>query len=460
MEGPVRPIASPEEELAYLRAQVAAKEAELNQLKESRPREEIAHERIVHHRTEAPSGHFAEGYRMHDSEATALSLNLDPEQNDETMEELRGIMETKGVRNALAVLEKLQSPHLDDDFHRYLVQYLLAGMKVPGMREHEPEWKALHMTLYEVALPEATSSEEEKTRVKPLKELISSMEQFYAGMLSLEHAHKGEPPYFSLELAVPVNAPHLRFYAAVPNTRRDLFEKQLLAIFPNARISVQPNDYNVFVEGGANQGSYALLADKPIAPLRDYADFDYDPLNSILNAFEKIAHEGEGASFQMILKPAGNHYIEYYRKVLHALRQGQPRAKAFALPETFVGDLAKEAFNIVAQSKKNPYDPSKADQAAIEAVEKKIASPVLLANLRLVVSSADPVRAQHLLTELEASFNQFENTKGNRLTWKRAERGEAKKLFRNFSFRLFADHAKLPLSLKEVTTMYHFPPKG
>ncbi|MEK7511013.1 MAG: DUF87 domain-containing protein [Patescibacteria group bacterium] len=458
MEGPIRPITSPEEELAYLRAAVAAKEEELSRIQESRPREEIAQERIVHHR-ENPQ-HLAEGYALPESEVAALTLNLDPEQNDETMEELRGIMETKGVRNALSVLEKLQSPHLEDDFHRFLVQYLLEGMPIQGFKENEPEWKALHMTLYEVALPEASGTDEEKNRTKPLKELISSMEQFYSGMLSLEHAHKGEPPYFTLELAVPVNAPHLMFYAAVPNTRKDLFEKQLLAIFPNALISVQPNDYNIFVEGGAAIGSYATLADKPILPLKDYADFDYDPLNSLLNAFEKIAHEGEGASLQILLKPAGNHYIEYYRKVLHALREGQPRAKAFALPETFVGDLARESVKIFQSSKANQYDAAKADQGAIEAVEKKIASPVLLANIRLVVSSADQHRATQILSELEASFNQFENTKGNRIGFKRAERGEAKKLFRNFTFRLFSESTKLPLSLKEVTTMYHFPPKG
>ena len=459
MEGPTRPIASPEEELAYLRAAVAAKEAELRGLTDRIPREEIAHERIIHHREQAQPEHFAEGYQLPETEVVSLSLNLDPEQNDETMEELRKVMETKGVRNALSVLEKLGSPHLDDDFHRFLVQYLVSGMTVSGFKENEPEWKALHMTLYEVALPEAVGTDEEKNRTRPLKELISSMEQFYAGMLSLEHAHKGEPPYFSLELAVPVNAPHLRFYAAVPNTRRDLFEKQLLAIFPNAVIAVQPNDYNIFREDGASAGSVALLADKALLPLKDYADFDYDPLNSLLNAFEKIAHEGEGASLQILLKPAGSHYVEHYRKVLHALRQGQPRAKAFALPETFVGDLAKEAVSIFAQSKVT-YSPSEADQAAIEAVEKKIASPVLLANIRIAVSASDASRAEQILSELEASFHQFENTKGNRFVFKHAVRGDAKKLFRSFSYRLFSESAKLPLSLKEVTTIYHFPPKG
>lgn len=457
MEGPIRPIASPEDELEYLRAQVAAKEAELALAQEARPREEIAHERIVHHRQTASETVLDPGYAMATSEVEALALNLDPEQNDETMGELRVIMETKGVKNAFMVLEKLKNPHLEDDFHRFLVQYLVAGMPIQGMRENEPEWKALHMTLYEIALPEGVGGESGEG--KPLKELVSSMEQFYAGMLSLEHAEKGEPPYFSLELAVPVDAPHLMFYAAVPNTRRDLFEKQLLAIFPNAVVNVQPNDYNIFVEGGSAYGAYATLKDKDILPLKDYSEFDYDPINTLLNAFAKIAPEGEGAALQIVLKPAGNRHLEYYKKVLHALREGQPRAKAFSIPRTFVGDLAREAGGIFGSSKKVEYDPSKADQAAIEAVEKKIAAPILEAEMRLVVSSGDDVRARQILSELAAAFNQFENTKGNRLEWHPAVKGEAKKLFRNFTFRLQSGSA-LPLSLREVSTMYHFPPKG
>ena len=459
MEGPIRPIASPEDELAYLRAQVAAKEAELSERDQTRSREDIAHERIVHHRESEPAAVLAPEYQLPHEEVNALALDLDPEQNDETMNELRTIMETKGVKNAFAVLEKLQSPHLEDDFHRFLVQYLVAGMPLRGMKENEPEWKALHMTLYEVALPEMQGTDE-GGRTKTLKELVSAMEQFYSGMLSLERATTGEPPYFSMELAVPVDAPHLMFYVAVPNTRRDLFEKQLLAIFPNARIQVQSNDYNIFQEGGSAFGSYATLADKPLLPLKDYEDFDYDPLNTLLNAFAKIAPEGEGASLQIMLRPHGSHYLDHYKKVLHALREGQPRHKAFALPETFVGDLAKEAVGIFAQKRDAQYDTSKADQSAIEAVEKKISAPVIETNLRLIVSSGNATRAQQLLSELESSFNQFENTKGNRLVWKAADRSEAKKLFRNFSFRLFSNSKKIPLSLREVTTMYHFPPKG
>ena len=377
-------ISNPEDELAYLRAQVEAKEEELRALKQEQPRAMVAHERILHHRDE---GHevMAPSYVMKAEEAQeiALNLNLDPENDDETMDELRSIMEEKGIRNAYAVLYRLNSPHLEDDFHRFLVQYLIAGMPIKGLSESQPDWKALHLTLYEIALPEAHNTEQ--GREKTLKELISSMEQFYAGMLSVEDAYAGEPPYFSLELAVPVERSGLFFYVSVPNGRRDLFEKQLLSIFPEAHITPQPNDYNVFVPEGISIGSTARLVQKPMLPLKDYTDFDYDPLNSVLNAFAKIGAEDEGAAMQIIIQPKGDRYIRHYRKVLDALRRGETVQKALETPEGLAGELLKETGAMFIKQKE--LDRADADQGVIESVEKKMATPVVQTNVRFIVSS-------------------------------------------------------------------------
>lgn len=461
MEGPTRPITSPEDELAYLREQIARKEAELATLKRDTPREDIAHERILHHRMTGPENVLAPEFRMSERDAAKhadmLVLNLDPEQNDETIAELRTVMEERGIHNAFTILAKLNNAHLEDDFHRFLVQYLVSGMQPKGLAESRPEWKALRMTLYEIALPEDNGSDD--SRAKTLKELISSMEQFYSGVLAVEHAGRGEPAYMTLELAVPVDASHLMFYAAVPNTRRDLFENQLLAIFPHAHISVQPNDYNIFVEDGESLASVAEFKDKPMLPLKDYEDFDYDPLNSLLNAFAKVAPENEGAALQIIFKPEGNHYVEHYRRIIHALKQGEHRSRALNLPETFVGDLAREAAGLFFTGKKqSQLQP--VDEKAVEMVEKKIGAPIVSTNIRLTVSSGDHARAHQLLTELESAFNQFDNTTGNRIQFRRPNRGSLKQLLRDFSYRLYRTSTNLPLSLRELTTIYHYPPQG
>jgi hypothetical protein len=465
MEGLSQPLATPEEELAHLRAEVIAKENELAQLRKETPRAEVVHERILHHR-QLPAGEvLSERYRMPEAEAGALVLNLDPEDDDATITELMQVLETRGIKNALSVLEKMNSPHLEDDFHRFLVQYVARGLPAEARKESGPQWKALHMTLYEIALPEPAAGE---TRDKPLKELVSAMEQFYAGMLSTGESYAGEPRYFSMELAVPVGRADLLFYVGVPNGKKDLFEKQLLAIFPDAHLTPQPNDYNIFAEEGTALVSTARLTEKAVLPLKDYTDFDYDPLNAVLNAFAKIAAEGEGAALQILVEPAGDRFVKHYRKILNALRKGEKRSAAFNLPETALGEVAKDFASIFLpggkskdeqKQKESEQRQIEANKTDIEAVEKKLESTVLESTLRLVVSGPDAGRAQSVLGELEAAFNQFSNTKGNSIAWNRLSGSSAKAALRDFSFRTTSGNA-LPLSLRELTTIYHFPPTG
>ncbi|MFZ2983703.1 MAG: hypothetical protein WA053_01330, partial [Minisyncoccia bacterium] len=460
-------ISTPEEELAYLREQVAQKEAEL--AKSGVPeRELIIAEQIYEHHA-APEEVLTPAYRMSEAtkvdEADAILAELNLGGSEQAVKSLQKTMEEKGIKNALGVLEKLGDPRVADDFHRYLVRYIAAGLPALGFDEKAPRFQALHMTLYEIALPGPKNSEQ--GREKPLKELISGMEQFYSGLLSVGEAASGEPNYFALELAVPADTPELQFYAAVPNGKRNLFEKQLLAIFPDAHLVPQPADYNVFVAGGATLSSVARLAENPALPLKDYTDFDYDPINAMMNAFAKMSATGEGAALQLIIEPRGERHVAHYRKILHALRKGEKRGTAFSTPETMLGELARDFSKTLFSNK--PKDVEKAKEAetrqieenktAIEQVEKKIASPIVGVTLRLAVSSNDASVANQVLGDIEAAFNQFANTQGNRLEFKRVDARHAPRVLEDFSFRLPSSEA-LPLSLRELTSVYHFPPTG
>ena len=465
-------LSTPEEELAYLREQVTRKEAELAEVGKAPgtvERARIISEQIYAHHA-APETVLVPEYRINevtkDSEAEAILAELNLGGSEQAVKGLQRTMEEKGIKNVLAVLEKLNDPHVADDFHRYLVRYVAAGLLAPGVDETAPRFKALHMTLYEIALP-GPKGAEPNARTKTLKELISGMEQFYAGLLSVESAANGEPHYFALELAVPADSPELQFYAAIPNGKRNLFEKQLLAIFPDAHLVPQPYDYNVFSEGGATFASVAHLTENPALPLKDYTDFDYDPINAITNAFAKIEHTGEGAALQIIIEPRGERHVKHYRKILQALRKGEKRASAFGTPETAFGEVVRDFSRTLFSNK--PKDEQKAKEAEtrqieankthIEQVEKKIAAPIVGATIRLVVSSKNERTADQVLGELESAFNQFANTQGNRIEFKRAESRSARAVFDEFSFRL-PDSTTLPLSLRELTTLYHFPPSG
>lgn len=458
-EGPKSPVSSHEEELAHLRAQVEAKERELEGMKQGRPREQIVRERLRHHLETPVEAVSAPEFRMETEEAREIALNLDPESDDETMEELRRVMEERGIHGAFSVLAQLKSPHLEDDFHRFLIAYIGAGMKVKGLGENQPEWRALHMSLYEIALPEPDSDPDQDERYKHFKELVSAMEQFYQGMMAVEEAYHGEPPYFSMELAVPVDQAYLRFYASVPTSRKDLFEKQVLGIFPKAIVNLQPNDYNIFPQDGFFAGSYGKLAKKHPLSLKASEEFDYDPINLLLNSFAKIQGEGEGAAVQIIIKPRGTHYTRTYRKILKHLRMGEDRDYAFEVSDDLIPELFREFRWMFFRGKKENRDHY-VDEQTVKSVERKMSAPVVDTNIRILSSSRDAGRAEQVLGELEATFNQYESTEGNHLTWKRVAGGAAKRFSRAFSFRLFSHESKMPLSLKEITTMYHYPPKG
>lgn len=446
-----------------MRSQVEERERELAQRAQEQPRHDIIHERILHHRREMPESVLSPVYRLPESDVKTLALDLDPDDTDATIEELRTLMEEKGIKNALSVLEKLKNPHIDDDFHRFLVQYLSAGMAIRGLSEKEPSWKALHMTLYEVALPEPAAGKQDGE--KTLKELVSSMEQFYAGMLSVGEGLASEPSYFSMELAVPAARPDLLFYVAVPNGKRALFEQQVLAMFPDARLTPQPNDYNIFTEGGVAVAANATLADKPLLPLKDYSDFDYDPLNALLNAFGKLEAHGEGAALQILIEP-DTQKLAHYKRILEALRSGEARDTALSMPETMLGEAAREIASVLfsrardwEKNVQHRSERAQTNDALIKLIEKKIAAPLVKTTIRLVSSAQNATRASSSLSDLEAAFNQFAHTEGNRLAWQHPTGSGARTLMHGFTYRL-PSPSSIPLSLREVTTLYHFPPNG
>ncbi len=465
-------LTTPEEEIAYLREQIAQKEAQLAAREGAvgpEARAQIISERIRAHAA-TPSTILDERYALEasaqDDAASRIVVSLNLGGSEVAVRDLIRTMEQKGVKNALSVAERLNDPKVGDDFHRFLVRYLAAGLPVAGIDQTAPRFRALHMTLYEIALP-ALEAPAPGAREKTLKELVSAMEQFYAGLLAVAHASAGEPAYFALELAVPAEGAELQFYAAIPNGKRDLFEKQLLAIFPDAHLVQQPNDYNIFTEDGVFAGAVARLAESPALPLKDYTDFDYDPLNAITNAFAKIEHVGEGAALQLIIEPRGQRHVAHYTKILQALRKGEHHQAALTTPETIAGEVLRDFGRTLFSSK--PKDEQRAKEAEtrqVEAnktyaqqVEKKITTPIVGTTIRLAVSSKDPSRAEQVLGDLEASFNQFANTTGNRLVFERIPARRASSVLEDFSFRVPDPHA-LPLSLREVTSLYHFPPEG
>src|SRR5689334_9418284 len=128
-------LATPEEELAYLRGEVAKKEHELALAREAAGptttefvRHETAAEALAEHHRAPAENVLAPEYRVSaataTAEADAILAELDLGDTERVVLALRAVMQEKGVKNALAVMEGMHDPRVTDDFHRYLVRYI------------------------------------------------------------------------------------------------------------------------------------------------------------------------------------------------------------------------------------------------------------------------------------------------------------------------------------------------
>ena len=458
-------FASPQEELTRLRQAALTRIEQAKEGGQEVAPHEAAKEQVKQYAATAPTEVLHPDYALKPDQAEAITLELAPEEHDKQIEQLLGVMEEKGIRNAMTVAEKMNNPHLLDDFHRVLVQFIASNYPIQGLKEKDPLWKPLHMTLFEVSLPE-TSEEDKK---KQLKELISGMEQFYSGMLSISSDRK-DPAWFTVEIANSNGSDEFVFYVSVPTSRKELFEKQILAVFPGAHVNVHKNDYNIFNSTGVSIASYAKLSKHPLYPLKPFELFDVDPLNAILNSFSKIDKVGEGAAIQLIIGSREDAYSASGVKAIEKIRKGEKVKDALAEMDHGIGgaifkEVSKEVSGMFKTKEKSDKDKEEKekraqalDQTAVEQFTRKLKSPFVSVNLRVLASSATEAESLGILHDLESSFNQFENGHGNRIEWELVSRSsKLAEISREFTLRAFDDKEAMTLNLEEMTTCLHFP---
>ncbi|MFA6257259.1 MAG: TraM recognition domain-containing protein [Candidatus Paceibacterota bacterium] len=455
---------TPEEELDYLRAHVKKREEELIEIGHTERTAEMATREVMgEYRTVPVEKAVHKDNVLKEDETEGIVLKLKPEPHDTVMEELLGIVITKGIRNALSVVEAMGNPHIDDDFHRLLIQYFKTG-QITGFKEGTPMYRSLNMTLFEITLP---PPQDEADKSKGFKEFIGAMEQFYAGMQSISEGKSNEKEnYFTIEVALGNQSDEVVIYAAVPNKYLSLFEKQILAFYHDAKIREVTDDYNIFNEQGASTGAYAVFTERPVMPIKTYDEIEHDPMNPILNVFSKLQKSGEGAAIQFLIAPAGDKFINEFHMILDDVKDGisvKHAADNFykwrSALKTAGKDLLFGLKEKNEEEKKEKYMKGRraVDEGAAEKIGNKIKSTIMKANIRVIASGETKERAEAILREIESSFNQFSAAASNSFIFQEAKGGDLKKLFHDFSYRAFAHEKILPMNLKELSSVFHFP---
>lgn len=449
-------FSSPEEEIVFLRSEIARKERALltrNSEADHIDRETLGKEVIRAYGEHDPDMLLDAKHKI--NKQSLVESHHSVEVTMHKVEELLEIAAHKGVRNMLSVLEKLEDPYLTDEVHTHLVGMIRAERKIADLDEGAPLWRVLHMTLFEISLPRHPVDTHEVS----LKELFSGMEQFYAGMQTVSLGSQGK--WYALEVAVSDKRDDIIFYVAVPNEYVNLFEKQSLSLFPHAVLIEQKNDYNIFVEGGASVASVCALRKHPIYPIKTHDAFEKDPLAVLLNAFSKIERDGGGASIQIIIGGNATQYHSTYTGIIKRVEKGD-KVDVAIRKSTLGGEVFEElkSFLSTSDKKKDAEKPKEQANEKIEIFKHKVATPILATNIRFIASAKTAVRAEQILTELESSFHQFQNTKGNQCAFKRLGGKEKERELKAFSFREFLTPRIIPLSLTELATIIHFPSEG
>ncbi len=326
--------------------------------------------------------------------------------------------------------------------------------------------RSLNMTLLAITLPKAAAAEKEK---KNFKELISVMEQFYTSLSNFKEkgfkAFAYGRPLLAMEMAVQHVGEEICFYLACPRRFVQILEKQIHGFFPAADVRAT-DDYNIFNPQGVSLGSSLVLYRDRVLPIRTYQFMEADPLNEILNTMSKLQIEGEGAAIQILLRPVKNKWRGRALKIAREMQQGKVYDKArIKLEQPWFFKLLNMVDSII--SSERPKDqslqnaPSKPitplDQEMIKALESKASKTTFEVNINLLASAPSQGQAEQILTQLESSFAQFNSPHLNSFRGYKIGGRALKKLFYNFSFRVFDPSRRFIFSTEELSSVFHFP---
>lgn len=445
---------SPEEEIDFLRKHIEEREKELRESNISKSREEVSREAVSAYEMLDSEEILNKGYKAEEKHAEQVVLKLKPEEHDDKMSEIYGYLLEHGIKNTLDLVSRMNNPHIEDDVHRFLVQFLHASGNIPGLKETSPEFKSLNLALFEITLP-GNVKEEKRTFI----DFITGMKQFLSGMQAISRGeHNKDKQYYTLEIANAYNSNDLVIYVSVPREKKELLEKQILAFYHSAKINEVTDDYNIFSQDSEIVASYATLREEDVFPIATHDELGHDPMNAVLNAFSKLGLDSEGAAIQIVVVPMGESLIKKFSGILEKVKKGEKLKDAideYAVVKKELKNFAVGIFNPKKVEKEE--EKKEADTDTIEAINKKLKSTVVNTSIRIIASAHSKNRAQDIVSDIESSFEQFNKSKSNSFKFERVKESSLPVFLHNFSFRVPNEKESMSLNLEELSTVFHFP---
>ena len=309
---------------------------------------------------------------------------------------------------------------------------------------------SLQTAVFLVRIPKALPNEKGNgTEGSDFKSELAHFEQLLGSLAAIRKP-------FSFEVAVPHVGEEIHFYMVVPKLSSEIASKQIQGLWSGASVERVDDDYTIFNVHGATTAAYVTEKENFALPVRTYAELGIDSFESIVGAFAKISEIGEGASLQVIIRPAFPSAKKTIQGYIELLKRGERLEKVFK--SGFATGLSDAAKLLNPDSKEQQEKKEKekvVDDEAVKALTAKASKPLFDVNVRLVASAGSQFQADDILDGLTAGFSQFASPMRNE--FKTVKPRNPKSLVEKFIYRTFDDAQKMTLSAEEIASFYHLP---
>src|SRR3989344_2560510 len=317
---------------------------------------------------------------------------------------------------------------------------IIAGVVILGIVAYfllrKKKFTSLGYKLLSIRIPLA----EEKEKQDLGKDLALA-EQLYASLLSL-----GGP--FAMEASVHNVGENIHFYISVPDSKAEFVARQIQGLYLHSRVD-GVNDYTVFSSGGTALGASLTLRDEYILPLRTYADAPADTFSQVISNLSKLGEVGEGASVQIVVRPAPDGAKKKILKAIESLKHGEKISHI--LKSSFIMDTAKD---LIKGDKKDDKPPT-IDDDAVKALNTKLSKPLFSVNLRVLASGEDKERAESILMSVAGAYAATTAPLRNELVINKPR--NLKKLLYRYAFREYDMDTSNVLNSEELSSLFHLP---
>ncbi|MDI9325280.1 MAG: hypothetical protein QM526_00630 [Alphaproteobacteria bacterium] len=273
---------------------------------------------------------------------------------------------------------------------------------------------------------------------------IKLFEQLIDDLVILDSEH------ITFEVAVANSNNDIVFYCIVPTHYIKPTRDTIHRIFTTAQVIEVP-DYTPFREGNNDMGA-ALIQKKHFAlPLRTYTDTNQDIFSSVLNVFARAQQDNVGLALQMCIRPARQRQKEML-EIIKSMEHKTPFKVAASLS---FGDYVYAYYywttELLFGGKK---ELSSTDAEYFEKIKKKKDKHLYDINMRLVISTEDPLLTQRIFENIYGEYKQFSIPGYNSFV---LEKRKTKPFFFKYIFRLFDENELLTLNTEEIASVFHLP---